>query len=170
MSRVTATTSSFPRALISLAFLLCLPACGYRLAGTAELPPQLATINLETSNFSEIQRRALVRSLQAAGASLVEQPVADATRLSVTLDSQPDRQVATSASSGTIVVRITRNLTYALHSADGRLVSPAQTLRQQVDISLNDDSLLASGQERDSAVQELERALYQQLIRQLTRI
>ena len=170
MPRVTARTPSFPRALISLAFLLCLSACGYRLAGTVELPPQLATINLETNNFKEIQRRTLVRTLQAAGASLVDQSDADAIRLTITLDSPPDRQLATSASSGTIVKRITRNLTYALHSADGKVVSPAQTLSQQADISLNADSLLASNQERDSAVAALERALYQRLVLQLTRI
>jgi LPS-assembly lipoprotein len=170
MPRVTARTTSFPRVLISLAFLLCLTACGYRLAGTVELPPQLATINLETNNFKEIQRKALVRTLQSAGASLVEQSDTDAIRLTVTLDSPPDRQLATSASSGNIVKRITRNLTYALHSADGKVVSPAQNLSQQADISLNADSLLASNQERDNAVVNLEQALYRRLVLQLTRI
>ncbi len=170
MPKVTARTASFPRVLISLAFLLCLTACGYRLAGTVELPPQLATINLVTNDFREIQRKALVRTLQSAGASLVEQSNADAIRLTVTLDSPADRQLATSASSGTVVRRITRNLTYALHSADGKVVSPAQTLSQQVDISLNADSLLASNQERDNAVVNLEQALYRRLVLQLTRI
>jgi outer membrane lipopolysaccharide assembly protein LptE/RlpB len=170
MPRVTARTASFSRVLISLAFLLYLTACGYRLAGTVELPPQLATINLITNDFREIQRKALVRTLQTAGASLVEQSNADAIRLTVTLDSPPDRQLATSASSGTIVVRIVRNLTFALHSADGKVVSPAQTVSQQADISLNDDSLLASNQERDNAIVNLEQALYQRLVLQLTRI
>jgi outer membrane lipopolysaccharide assembly protein LptE/RlpB len=170
MPRVTARTARFPRVLISLAFLLCLTACGYRLAGTVDLPPQLATINLKTIDFKEIQRKALVRTLQSAGASLVEQSDTDSLRLTVTLDSPPDRQMATSASSGTIVRRITRNLTYALHSADGKVVSPAQTLSQQADISLNADSLLASNQERDNAIVNLEQALYRRLVLQLTRI
>jgi len=163
-------TASFPRALIGLAFLICLSACGYRLAGTAVLPPQLATMQLETTNFREIQRRELVRSLESAGASLVEQLDAGVTRLSVTLKSAPDQQVATSASSGTVVRRISRGLTYTLYSADGAVISPAQTLSQSVDVNLSNDSLLASTQERDNAIEQLENALYQRLVLQLTRI
>lgn len=170
MSVTPAKTFRLSRPLTGLLLLVCLSACGYRLAGTVELPPQLANIELQTNDFKETQRKELSRSLEAAGANLVENADADAMRLTVTLISPSDQQLATSASSGSVVRRVTRRLTYTLHTPDGEVVSPAQTLSQQVDLNLSNDSLLASSQERDDAIRELERALYQSLVLQLTRI
>ena len=151
-----------------MVILLC--GCGYRLAGTAELPSQLASIQLVTTNFSEAQKRMLARELTSAGANLVEQAGGDVVTLTATLGLEPDRQLVSSASSGTTVNRLSRTLDYTLRTASGKAVGEAQTLRQQVDLELDDDNLLASNREKESAILQLERALYQQLIRQLTRI
>ena len=147
-----------------------LAGCGYRLAGTAELPAQLETIHLVTKNFSELQTRALRRKLIDSGAQVVEQAGANAATLTVTLNAEPDRQLVSSASSGTTVNRLVRTLDYALSDASGEELLAPGTLRQQVDIELDDDNLLASNQEREAAVLQLEQGLYQQLVRQLTRI
>lgn len=149
---------------------LCLSACGFRLAGTADLPPRLASMHLETVDFTEAQARSLRRSLTAAGANLVEAGDTDAVRLKVTLLSLPERQLVSSASSGAIVQRIGRGLSFVVKAADGTALAPAQTLRQQKDINLDDDNLLASNREKEAAILELEQSLYQQLVRQLTRI
>ena len=82
----------------------------------------------------------------------------------------PDRQLVSSASSGATVNRISRSLDFTVKSAGGELLAAAQTLRQQKDIALDDDSLLASNRERENIVLELEQSLFQQLVRQLTRI
>ena len=156
--------------LIALLLSLGLSACGFRLAGTAELPPQLASIHLVTDNFSEIQVRELRRSLIAAGATLVDASNLEAPRLSVRLRLDPDRQLVSSASSGAIVQRISRSLSFDVKTADGELVSAGQTLRQQKDVNLDDDNLLSSNREKQAAILELEKSLYQQLVRQLTRI
>jgi LPS-assembly lipoprotein len=170
VSNLVATARSIAVVLTGLALLLSQSSCGYRLAGTAELPPELQSLQLLTSGLSEAQRRSLERSLGAAGAQLVDDTDAEAARLNVSLGAPRDQRLVTSGSSGAIVVRISRSLSFDLKAADGTVIAPAQTLRQQRDVSLDDDNLLSSERERDNAVLELEQALYQQLIRQLTRI
>ena len=161
---------SKPAALLVLLAALLLSGCGYRLAGTADLPPELATIHLVTRDFSDAQARALGRKLTNAGAQLVEQGSADAVTLAVGLVVEPDRQLISSASSGTTVNRLSRSLDFSLTDADGAALTQPQTLRQQVDIELDDDNLLASNREKETAIQQLEQQLYQQLIRQLASI
>ena len=155
--------------LIALLSALFLSACGFRLAGTALLPPQLATIYLQVENFDERQRRELRRTLEAAGARLVPQADAQAARLSVALKVSEDRQLATSASSGDSVRRVSRGLDYYVKDAAGEFIWSPRSLRQQRDITFDDNNLLASNREQETAVRELEQALYDQLVRQLSR-
>jgi len=156
--------------LLVLLASCCLSACGFRLAGTAELPPQLASIYLVTSDFSDLQRNQLRRSLRNAGASLVEQPGSKTVQLNVSLKASPDREMASSANTGTIVRRVSRSLSFDVKAADGKVLLEARTLRQQKDVSLDDDNLLASDREKETVTRNLEQALFDQLIRQLTLI
>jgi LPS-assembly lipoprotein len=156
--------------LLVLLVCLSLSACGFRLAGVTELPPQLASIYLVTSDFSDPQLTRLRRSLSDAGARLVEQADSQSVRLNVGLKVEPDRDLATSASTGAIVKRISRGLSFDVKAADGKVLLESQTLRQQKDVSLNDDNLLSSDRERETVTRDLEQALFDQLIRQLTLI
>ena len=121
--------SSSPSLLILvLGFTLSLSSCGFRLAGTADLPKQLASIYLSDNGFNESQRRDLQRRLTQAGAALVGSTDAGAAKLSVSLKSLPDRRMATSASTGAIVTRITRQLDFSVKSADGITLVPMRSL------------------------------------------
>jgi LPS-assembly lipoprotein len=157
-------------ALVVVLLNFSLSACGYRLAGTADLPPELSSIYLVTSDISESQSRALQRRLENAGATVVSQLDQQSVQLNVSLKAEPDRQLATSARDGAIVRRITRGLTFSVKAADGQTIAETQTLRQQNDVYLNDDSLLASDREQETVTRELEQSLFDQLIRQLVRI
>jgi LPS-assembly lipoprotein len=170
MPRFDAPNSRYHSLRICLLVLLigfCLSACGFRLAGTAELPPQLRSIYLVTSDFSESQRSRLRRSLNNAGAQLVEQLESQAVQLNVSLEVMPDRQLATSARTGSIVKRISRSLSFNVKAADGKILLEAQTLNQQKDAFLDNDNLLSSDREKESVTRDLEQALFDQLIRQL---
>lgn len=161
--------------LILLMCSLCLAACGFRLAGTSgmgnmELPAQLASIYLVTTNFNGVQRKALEQSLTRAGAKLVPQAEAATAQLSVILNELPDQRLVTGASSGDVVKRISRSLDYSVKAADGKAIEPQRSLRQHVDVTLDENTLLASNREKKSVTRELEQALYDQLIRQLVRI
>ena len=170
MSRLEAPECHYhsPRiCLLGLLVCFCLSACGFRLAGTTELPPELASIYLVTSDFSNSQRNLLERRLNNAGASLVEQLESSAVQLNVSLRVLPDRQMASSARTGETVERVSRSLSFNLKAADGKTLLGAQTLHQQKDASLDDDNLLSSDRERESVTRDLEQALFDQLIRQL---
>ncbi len=153
-----------------LCFALNLSACGFRLAGTADLPDQLASIYLSDNGFNQSQLKALQRRLTQAGATLVEQPDSGAVKLSVYLKKMPDRQMATGAGTGANVKRITRQLDFSVKSADGKTIVPLSTLSQEKDVSLDDDNLLSSDREKNTVTQDLEKALFDQLIRQLALI
>lgn len=162
--------------LIVLLCGLCLSACGFRLAGTggtpgnAELPAQLASIYLVTTNLSAVQRKALELSLSKAGAELIAQEDSATARLNVILNELPDQQLATGGSGGDVVKRISRGLDFDVKAADGNIIVARRSLRQQLDITLDDNSLLASNREKKTVTRELEQALYDQLVRQLSRI
>ena len=173
MSRFYASSSYYNGPRICVLVLLvsfCLSACGFKLAGSTELPPQLASIYLVTSDFNDAQRRLLQRSLSNAGARLVEQLDSQSVQLNVSLKTHPDRDLATGASTGARVNRISRSLSFNVKAADGEILLAAQTLRQQNDATLDDDNLLSSDREKEKVIRDLEQALFDQLIRQLTRI
>ena len=158
------------RQLIVIAVCVGLAACGFRLAGTAELPAELSTIHLVTKNFSDQQQDELRGRLTRAGASVVNQSTADAVLLGVTFNIIPDRRLISGGSSGRIVERVARSLKYILKSSTGEVIVPARTLLQQKDIELDDDNLLASNREKANVIKDLEQALFKQLINQLQRI
>lgn len=85
---------------ILIAGCIVLVACGFRLAGTADLPESLASIRLITNDFSKRQRDALGARLVQAGAVVTSQEDTDAVLLSVTFKVISDRRLVASASNG----------------------------------------------------------------------
>ena len=158
------------RQLIVVVACVGLAACGFRLAGTANLPAELSTIHLVTKNFSDQQQDELRGRLTRAGASVVDQSTADAVLLAVTFNILPDRRLITAGSSGRIVERVARSLDFNLKSATGEVIAPTKNLLQQRDIELDDDNLLASNREKANVIGDLQEALFKQLINQLQRI
>jgi LPS-assembly lipoprotein len=156
--------------LIVVVACVGLAACGFRLAGTADLPAELSTIHLVTKNFSDQQQDELRGRLTRAGASVVDQSTADAVLLAVTFNILPDRRLITAGSSGRIVERVARSLDFNLKSSTGEVIAPTKNLLQQKDIELDDDNLLASNREKENVIGDMEKALFKQLINQLQRI
>ena len=154
--------------IFALSVALGLSACGFRLAGTTSLPPELARIQLQADDLDRNQRADLRQRLAQAGAEVREETFTDAVRLDVSLKAPPDRRVVASSSRKT-VKRVTRQLSYSLRGADGKLLAQ-KTLTQQGDVTVDDDNLLSSGGERETVVEDLERSLFDRLLRQLARI
>ena len=158
------------RQLIVIFISIGLAACGFRLAGTASLPEELSTIHLQARNFSEQQQDEIHGRLTRAGATVVDQAAEDAVSLTVSFKVIPDRRLATGGSGGKNIVRVARSLDFSLKSYTGEIIAPVKTLRQQSDIELDTNSLLASKQEKANVIRDLEQALFKQLINQLQRI
>ena len=155
-------------ALLTCALLLS--SCGFRLAGTSELPEQIGRMQLTATDFSKTQEKALRRTLNRAGAELVDQADATAVQLVVRLEAPPDQQLVTSASSGEIVKRVSRGLNFSVKAAGGNTLVAPRSLRQQKDVVLDDNNLASSEREKKAVERDLEQALYDQLVRQLSRI
>lgn len=155
---------------LALLLTLSLAACGFRLAGTYDLPPELAQIHLVTEDFSRSQRELLRNRLQNAGAEVRDQAWPGAVRLRVKISVIPDRRVVTGASTGKTVDRLTRRLDYSLTGADGQALAETRSISQQKDFVRNDDTLLSSDLERRDVVRDLEQALFNRLLQQLRRI
>jgi len=158
------------RTLLVIVVGIGLTACGFKLAGTSQLPQSLSSIQLLASNFNKHQTETLRASLTRAGAKVSSQADESAVVLLVRLRALPDRRLVSGASTGKIVERLTRELDFSLKSADGEVLAPNKTLRQQRDIQLDDDNLLSSTQEKNSVSSDLEKALFNQLIQQLKRL
>ena len=158
------------RHLMVIVISIGLVACGFRLAGTAELPEELSTIHLVTRNLSKQQQDEIRGRLTRAGATVVDQATADAVLLAVSFKVLPDRRLASGGSSGKIVDRVSRSLNFSLKSPDGEVIAPAKTLLQQKNMELDENNLLASNREKENVIKELEENLFKQLINQLQRI
>ena len=163
---------SFPvyRLLPALLLAAVLSSCGFRLAGTSDLPDELSRIQLVTTDMSAGHREALIRRLRRAGAEVDTGSGKVIARLDVRLQAPPERRVATSASSGRTVNRVSRILDYSLHGADGSLLVSPKSLRLERDITLDDDNLLGTSEETAAVARELEYSLFDQLVRQLGRL
>jgi LPS-assembly lipoprotein len=158
------------RQLIIIVVSIGLVACGFRLAGTADLPEELSTIHLVSRNLSKQQQDEIIGRLTRAGATVVNEPTADAVVLTVSFKVLPDRRLASGGSSGKIVDRVTRSLDFSLKSPAGEVIAPVKTLRQQKNIELDENNLLASNREKENVIKDLEQSLFKQLINQLQRI
>jgi outer membrane lipopolysaccharide assembly protein LptE/RlpB len=63
-----------------------------------------------------------------------------------------------------------RSLDFSLKSPAGEVIAPVKTLRQQKNIELDENNLLASNREKENVIKDLEQSLFKQLINQLQRI
>lgn len=158
------------RFLVVIVVTVWVAACGFKLAGTLNLPQNLSSMVVVSGNLDRQQQDGLRRQLIRAGAELKNQDDPEAVRLKISYNILPDRRLVSSARTGNSVERLTRSLDFSLISASGEVLVPTRTLTQQNDIVLDDDNLLASDRERASVLEDLEQALFEQLIRQLNRI
>ncbi len=161
--------------IILLALVVALSACGFKLAGRASLPESMRSIILVESEMTSAQRTMLSERLQQVGGRIVSTTDvsttnASAARLHVSFRELPDLRLFSSAESGRTVERITRLLDFNLKAVGGNQLIAPKTLTQQRDITLDDDNLHASSRERQSAIEDLEVALVNQLIQQLRRL
>ena len=96
------------RQLAVIVLSIVLTACGFRLAGTADLPNELSTIQLQSSNLNDQQQDEIKGRLTRAGVTVVDQATEDSVLLLVTFKVIPDRKLVSGGSGGRNVVRVAR--------------------------------------------------------------
>ena len=111
-----------------------------------------------------------MEKLERAGTAVGTDENIEAPRLFVNLRKVRDLTLANSASNGDTVKRITRQLEYRVQTSSGRVLVETTTLTRQGDITLSNDNLHSSNQERRDVVADLEQGLVNQLLHRLERL
>jgi outer membrane lipopolysaccharide assembly protein LptE/RlpB len=156
------------RSLPGLLIVAGLCGCGFKLAGTSQLPESLDSLHLITKDFSDQQRDDLSSALKNAGVTLTVIGEGKAT-LSVTLKKLPQKTVVSSASTGKTIVRLARQLNFSLKLSDETQGVHSKSLVQQQNFELDEDNLLSSSKQKKDVIKDLEVSLYNQLIFQMQR-
>ena len=153
--------------LIILALLAAnLSGCGFHLAGSSKLPPQLASLQLLADELNNSQTVLLNQRLKQAGANLKDIRD-DAVRLRVVIEALPERKLVDTAGSGKSIIRLFRQLSYSLTTPEGDLLIEQKTILRQMDVERDSDDIGGLEFERQSAAESLDRQLIEQLIFQL---
>ena len=157
----------YSRLLLIIFLVANFAACGFRLAGNSQLPPQLVSMQLLAENLNSRQKAELSKQLMQAGANLKDNQIEEVVRLTVSIENLPERNLVDTAGSGKTIIRLFRQLSYSLSSAAGVLLAEQETVIRQMDIELNSNNLAGLDYERQSAGALLDQALFGQMIFQL---
>lgn len=153
--------------LFLLTILFLLAGCGFRLAGTAELPDSLSVINLSTSGFNADQRRLLEKRLGQAGARLSSET--SAPTLSVTLSQLSDNLLFETGDNQQ-TRRLVKQLTYRISAEDNSALQAERRLRQENDLEIDLLNIVASNRERAELRERMLNQLVSRMIYQLQRM
>jgi outer membrane lipopolysaccharide assembly protein LptE/RlpB len=170
MKSTRAQNKSFVLLSRSITFCLLianLSACGFHLAGSSSLPPQLASIHLIADSLDNRQKATLDQQLKRAGASIKNDQSGGAVGLKVDIKVLPDRNLVNTAGSGKTIIRLFHQLSYSLVAANGDLLVEQKTILRQMDIELDSNNLAGLEYEKQSAAILLDQELIAQLIFQL---
>lgn len=148
----------------AIAVVLALGGCGFRLAGTGTLPEQMTRTYVETSAPASAFTDSLRAELRTRGLEIVEQPADATARLIVTEDATGQRVLSVSARNIPREYEIYYAVTFALETADGRVIDGQQLT---VTRSYTFDETEVLGKSREERV--LRGALAEDLARQVVR-
>ncbi len=157
----------FSRSILSVLLVANLAACGFYLAGSSSLPPQLASIKLLSDNLNSSQKAFLNQRLIQAGANLKDNQSAGFVNLSVTIMILPERKLTGTARSGKTIIRLFRQLGYSMTTAAGEQLGEQKTILRHLDIEFDSNDVVGLDYEKQSAGVLLDQALIVQLIIQL---
>ncbi len=150
--------------IAALALALCLAGCGFRLEGSGTLPGQMARTYVETGEPTSEFTDSLQTELRTRGLDVVERPDEATARLIVTEDATGQRVLSVSARNIPREYEIYYAVTFALETADGRVIDGEQLT---VTRSYTFDETQVLGKAREERV--LRRALADDLARRVVR-
>lgn len=157
------------RRLILSGLIVFLSACGFQLRGFASLPDHISNMQLLADSLTTVQQQNLIQQLQRSGATL-HGGDGDRVRLQVSIKSLPEHNLVDSAGSGQVVVRLSRQLNYSLLDTTGQRLVDNKQLLSKLDLELDENNLLGFESEKQSALEEIDDALFNQMMAQLRRL
>src|SRR6218665_542611 len=160
------------RALLALAPVALLPACGFHLRGLPEFG--LASLYIEAPSGSLLAQQ-LQRALEGAGTKLLvlREPAALASAQAILdlLQEQRERVVVGLNASGQVrELQLRLRIRFKLRTPGGEELIPDTELLQQRDISYNETIALAKEAEEALLYRNMQTDLVQQLLRRLAAV
>src|ERR1700722_11624411 len=150
----------------AVCIVLCLSACGFRLAGSDPLPGVLARPYMSLKDPYTDFSREFEHQLKSAGATLQAVRANSTATIDVTKDLVERRTLSVSATNIPTEYELTYTVTFAVHGVDKELLAP-QTISLSKDFSFEENVLLAKENEADILRQQMARDLVSIVMRRL---
>jgi LPS-assembly lipoprotein len=156
---------------IRLTFLTLLAAvtlvgCGFQLQGKNELPAEMGSTAIETSDpYTQFVRR-LTILLEQNGASVVDAGPPTA-RLQLPEDRVRREVLSIGGSARIREYRVVHRVRFRLVDANGTVLVPEQTIEQSRVISFDEQNILAATREEEFLREELANTLAREVLRRL---
>ncbi len=153
--------------MVLAVLLASLSACGFRLRGEVELPPELTRLRLDMDESGPRIRRELVSALERGGVTFVPPGTTDVAVMRV-----PVNQASTEALSISDQARVTEyavrhRVELEITAADGAVLMPRQEILLERDFVFDRlDALGVAGQE-EALMRDLEREMVRAILRRI---
>ncbi len=150
-----------------LTLLLGLSACGFRLRGHIDVPPQMQeTYITGAAAFSELNIE-LKKALERAGAKIVSGPEAATAQLIITSEQLKRRVLSVDAKGRASEYELTYEVVFELRDKTNKVLVPTQPVNLLRDYKFDPDNVLAKDTEEVQLRKALVIAAVQQMMRRI---
>ncbi|MFQ5643336.1 MAG: LPS assembly lipoprotein LptE [Thiogranum sp.] len=144
--------------------LTLLSACGFRLRGDVELPPQLQETYLESNNPFTGMARSLRTELEAAGARIVDSREQATAVLRIVSERSENRILSVGSTGKASEYELFEEITFELADREGKVLVERQSLRMVRDLVFDEKELLGKVSESEQLHVQMRRSLARQII------
>ncbi|TVQ41322.1 MAG: hypothetical protein EA370_02355 [Wenzhouxiangella sp.] len=155
------------RALLLLALVLVLTACGFQLRGDARLPPVMAQTWLVTPDDSTAFVRELSLMLRANGVDLESRPGPGVAELRIHTERMRSEALTIAAGARVREFVLIFDVEFELLDAEGEALIARETLRLTRDYSFDEQEILAATREEEFLRNDLRQAMAARMLRRL---
>lgn len=157
------------RLLLAAALLLPVAACGFRLQGHTDLPPELRTPYIETQDRQSEFVQSLGHVLRISGAHPVNDAAGASAVLSISRDQFARRVLAVTANNQPTEYELTYTVRFSV-STGGRELLATQELSSTRAYSFDERLLLAKSHEESVLRQDMARDLADRVMRRISHL
>ncbi|MDR2212987.1 MAG: LPS assembly lipoprotein LptE [Pseudomonadales bacterium] len=151
--------------LVLIVFVLLLGGCGFTLRGAADLPPQLRTLYLESSDMDSELLRELRRALQGNGVA-VSADAGEVYSLGIGAEERSERVVSVNVNARAGEYELTLEVPWQLRQG-ATVVAGPERLSSSRSYLADPENAVAKSQEAEQILREMRQDLSRQLLRRL---
>lgn len=156
--------------LTALLVLALIQGCGWRLAGSADLPSRMSPVFIQGLQAYEPLNMALKRTLRSNGVEIAESKSEAATILSIYKRETNTRTLSVTADTGKVAeYELFDRISYNLTDTKGRELMPEQTTSAIEDYLNQEDEVLGKRREQETIRKEMHQKIVRQIIWSLDR-